>query len=71
MKKRRFLDVVKFLFASAASVRADDHAASVVDSLKNRAAQGYADAQGALGAMYYSGEGVPQDYAEAFTGFRE
>ena len=71
MKKRRFLDVVKFSFASAASVRADDHAASVVDSLKNRAAQGYADAQGALGAMYYSGEGVPQDYAEAFTGFRE
>ena len=62
MKKRRFLDVVKFSFASAASV---------VDSLKNRAAQGYADAQGALGAMYYSGEGVPQDYAEAFTGFRE
>ena len=69
MKTRRFLDVVKFLFASAASVRADDHAASV-DALKTRAAQGSAEAQVNLGLMYYKGQGIPQDYAEALKWFR-
>ena len=54
MKTRRFLVVVMWLFASAAPVWADDHAASV-DLLKNRAAQGEAEAQTALGFMYANG----------------
>ncbi|MBE9591321.1 sel1 repeat family protein [Moraxella sp. K127] len=31
--------------------------------------QGYAKAQYSLGAMYYTGQGVPQDYAKAFELF--
>jgi TPR repeat protein len=52
------------LFASAAPLWGDDLASSV-DLLKTRAAQGDATAQYNLGTMYYAGEGVPQDYAEA------
>ncbi len=65
MKTRQLLIVVMFLFASAVPVRADDQAA-FYDSIKNRAAQGFAPAQFNLGVMYHNGEGVPQDSAEAF-----
>ena len=61
MKTRRFL---KWLFASAPPSWGDDLAASV-ELLKNRAAQGEASAQSALGFKYVTGEGVPQDYTEA------
>ena len=33
------------------------------------ARQGHADAQSFLGSLYYNGEGVPQDYKEAFRWF--
>ena len=69
MKTRRFLVVAILLFASSAPVWADDHAASV-EALKDRAAQGSAEAQFDLGLMYYKGQGVPQDYAEALKWFR-
>jgi S1-C subfamily serine protease len=35
------------------------------------AEQGYADAQNALGLMYYRGHGVPQDYAAAVSWYRK
>ena len=41
-----------------------------VEELRARAEQGDADAQANLGLMYYNGEGVPQDYAEAVRWFR-
>ena len=66
MKTRRFL---KWLFASAPPLRGDDLAASV-ELLKNRAAQGEAEAQSALGFKYVTGEGVPQDYTEALKWYR-
>jgi uncharacterized protein len=68
MKTRRFLSVVMFLFASAASLWADDDAA-LVEWLKIRAAQGNAEAQSNLGIRYANGQGVPQDYAEAHKWF--
>jgi uncharacterized protein len=58
-----------FLFSSVALVCADNQAASV-DSLKEEAAQGDADAQFTLGARYSRGRGVPQDYAEALKWYR-
>ena len=69
MKIRRFLVVVMWLFASAAPVWGDDQATSV-DSIRERAAQGDAAAQNILGAMYHDGQGVPQNYAEAFKWYR-
>ena len=69
MKTRRFLVVVLLLFAFAAPLWAGDQAASV-DLLKNRAAQGEASAQSALGFKYVTGEGVPQDYTEALKWYR-
>ena len=58
-----------FLFPSAALVWADNQAA-YVDSLKEEAAQGDADAQFTLGVRYSRGRGVPQDYAEALKWYR-
>jgi len=66
MKTRRFL---KWLFASAPPSWGDDLAASV-ELLKNRAAQGEASAQSALGFKYVTGQGVPQDYTEALKWYR-
>ena len=68
MKTKQLLIVVMFLFASAAPVPADNHAASI-SSLRNRAVQGEALAQLNLGIMYQSGQGVPQDYIEAYKRF--
>jgi len=45
-------------------------AASDVADLRAAAEQGDAFAQSYLGAMYYNGEGVPQDYAEAVKWYR-
>ena len=53
-----------FLFAFAAPVWAAD-SDTFFDSIKNRAAQGEAEAQTALGHLYSDGWSVPQDYAEA------
>ena len=65
----RLLIVGMFLFPSAALVWADNQAA-YVDSLKEEAAQGDADAQFTLGVRYSRGRGVPQDYAEALKWYR-
>jgi TPR repeat protein len=69
MKTRQLLIVVMLLFASAAPLWGDDHAASV-SSLRNRAAQGEASAQLGLGLMYRKGEGVSQDYVQALKWFK-
>ena len=69
MKTRRFLVVVMMLFASAAPVWAVDHTA-FIDLQKKLAARGDAQAQSALGFIYFQGEVVPQDYAEALKWFR-
>jgi TPR repeat protein len=68
MKTSHLLMVVMVLVASAVSVWADDQAVSV-DSLKNRAAQGNAEAQYNLGVMYARGDGLAQDYAAALKWF--
>jgi len=65
----RLLIVWMFLFLSAPLVWADNQAA-YVDSLKEEAAQGDADAQFTLGVRYSRGRGVPQDYAQALKWFR-
>ena len=39
--------------------------------LRQRAEQGFADAQASLGHMYENGQGVPQDDAEAVEWFRK
>ena len=44
--------------------------ASRVDACRTAAKQGYATAQGALGSMYYNGQGVPKDYAQALRWYR-
>ena len=41
-----------------------------IDALRARAEAGDAEAQYNLGVMYASGEGVPQDYAEAVRWYR-
>ena len=53
----------------AAEERGDWKAALML--LKPLAEQGNPRAQVRLGAMYYNGEGVPKDYAEAMTWFRK
>ena len=42
-----------------------------VDALRARAEAGDAEAQVDLGVMYFVGDGVPQDYAEAVRWFRQ
>ena len=42
-----------------------------IDSLRQKAEQGDADAQFILGASYYHGKGVPQDYVEAAKWWRK
>ena len=44
--------------------------AAEVATTRQQAEQGAADAQNALGLMYYNGEGVPQDYVEAVRWYR-
>ena len=41
--------------------------AEAVKWLRKAADQGYAIAQTQLGYMYYGGEGVPQNYSEAYA----
>ena len=55
--------------SSVTLLGAEDPAA-VFDSLKNRAVQGDAVAQNALGGMYEDGNGVPQNYAQALKWYR-
>ena len=43
----------------------------ILDSIRKRAEQGSAEAQFRLGGMYHYGEGVPQDYTEAFKWYRK
>ena len=45
--------------------------ATALQEFKPLAEQGNADAQSALGSMYYHGQGVAQDYAEAAKWFRK
>lgn len=42
-----------------------------VESVKQRADQGVAEAQHNLGVMYFNGDGVRQDYAEALKWYRK
>ncbi|GHT49147.1 hypothetical protein AGMMS49936_11770 [Endomicrobiia bacterium] len=42
----------------------------IIDQIK-KAEQGYAWAQNNFGLMYYNGEGVKQDYKEAFGWFKK
>jgi TPR repeat protein len=54
---------------NAALVRTDP--ARVLAACRRLADQGLAAAQYGLGLMYYLGQGVPQDYAEAIGWFRK
>jgi TPR repeat protein len=55
------------------SLTAQEKAAlkELLSTLRRQAAAGHADAQGSLGAAYYLGVGVPQDYKEAAYWFRK
>ena len=46
-------------------------AGSYLEELINAAEQGDANSQIQLGAMYYLGQGVPQDYAKAMAWYRK
>ena len=43
---------------------------SPLDDVRSCAEQGYANAQGRLGVMYFRGDGVPEDDAEAVRWYR-
>ena len=51
--------------ADDASPLGDTSPADDIETLRKAAEQGDADAQTALGMRYYTGDGVPKDYAEA------
>ena len=55
-----FASVFVLLFTCQTGTSAED-----LDTLRERAEQGDADAQFGLGFMYEVGQGVPQDYARA------
>ena len=69
MEIKGFLIAVMLLFVSAASVWAYKKA-PFAKSLRKLAGRGDAEAQSRLGYMYYQGQGVPQDYAEALKWYR-
>jgi uncharacterized protein len=69
MEIKGFLIAVMLLFVSAASVWAYKKA-PFAKSLRKLAGQGDAESQSRLGYMYYQGQGVPQDYAEALKWYR-
>ena len=77
---QRFVLVIALLCALAAPARAGydeglaaynrgDYATALRE-LRTLAEQDFVRAQYNLGLMYYNGEGVPRDYAEAATWFR-
>ena len=80
-KPLTFLLALTFLFLFSGSVFADDFQ-DAVDAYKRKdyktayklflplAEQGNAFAQALLGAMYFKGDGVPQDYKESFKWYR-
>src|SRR5437899_10137564 len=68
--------VIGFGLSSAASNAQDAAKSQTVstDDLKKlteKAEKGDASAQFSLGLIYYNGDGVPQDYSEAFKWFHE
>ena len=63
----RYLLICLMLFTGSAHTAADDD----FDAVKKAAEQGQTDAQGTLDVMYYRGEGVPKDDAEAVRWFRQ
>jgi len=50
---------------------ADQKTNESIDKVRHAAEQGDANAQAKLGDMYYQGQGVPQDYAEAASWLRK
>ncbi|MGO2136107.1 MAG: tetratricopeptide repeat protein, partial [Marinobacter sp.] len=52
------------------AARSGDYAAALQE-FRPLAEQGHAGAQYILGFMYTTGQGVPQDYAEAVTWYRK
>lgn len=46
-------------------------AEELIEEVKRHATLGDAQAQEALGVMYYLGEGVPKDYQQAFEWFKK
>jgi TPR repeat protein len=69
MKTKLSSIVAMLLLSFLPSVWADDLSTDV-RQLKERAAQGDASAQLQLGGMYFTGQGVPQDYPEALKWYR-
>ena len=59
------------LFAKADEAYKKGDYVTAVDLYRQAAEQGYADAQNGLGNMYFMGQGVPQDDAEAVKWFRK
>ena len=65
-----FRPVAAILLALALAIACGQQQADKDLQLREKAEQGILEAQYTLGLMYYEGEGVPQDYAEALKWFR-
>jgi uncharacterized protein len=68
-----FLSALFFagMFASYTKADPTPNDAESVQQIRIKADQGDAKAQFSLGMMYYSGEGVPQDYKQAVKWYRK
>ena len=65
----RFVAVIVALTALVLRVSGQAQTTEI-DALQGLAEQGDAQAQFTLGAMYYNGRGVPQDYKQAVKWYR-
>ncbi|MBF0283105.1 MAG: sel1 repeat family protein [Magnetococcales bacterium] len=61
--------ITPILLLAATMAMATPALSANVDSIRQAAEKGSADAQFVLGAMHFKGDGVPQDYAEAAKWF--
>ncbi len=75
MRLSVFVFIVSLLFCQTAPSQTENAEPSAkqnsIDSLRKAADQGIANAQFNLGAAYYNGQGVPQDYAQAAVWYRK
>lgn len=75
MRLSVFVFVIFLLFCQTTPAQTENtgpsHQKNDVDSLRKAAEQGNANAQFNLGAAYYSGQGVRQDYAQAAVWYRK
>src|SRR5579864_65474 len=67
----RLISILALVFSLCSPAFARASSGQDADALRAKAEQGDPVAQDRLGIMYYSGRGVPRDYAEAAKWFRK